>query len=728
MRRITYTFIVVLAGALFAVFFVLTFRNCEVKPIHHGPFTAGRGSGILAASSSPGHLFICSFGGGVFKTLNNGKNWQALGSLPDPNVSLIEWDSDNPTVLLASTPTNLFKCINPYSSDPVWEPYAEGIPAIFPAASKSLIKHEFPGRLCQMDIPGHGHYVFFSRLGEGVYVSFNGGRFVNYRIPDFSGNHLNEIVHMCPDKWSNTLMVAISTDSNAQRVWRIGPFGSANIPPQIIPIGTGLPPGSQIQDITVNENYRRMSILLYAGGSPGIYHFKYDELNWQSEPVTLPDLNEYRTLRYGLGVNDLFVGASAGLYRIGTSGTTWQLIPYYNEDLRYHADINDFELKSYPGNRDYSLFLITDGERRDLSGGITDCNIMRYNYRPGEGMPTNPFPVATDSLNNWTAQTVWAGYTRDGKWRVFTGGVDNGSQCLENSRWNFTNVTPFAGAGDVWSFVAAPSDNNVVYCREYNPVLWKTSQALVTGSIAFGNWQVITEPDQELYSPFVVMPGMTSVHPSDPDKVVFAERNSVSFTSNGGRHLNKTSIIVNTGSETVTALPVTVHYALDKVLCGTLRHGLFITTNQGASWQPFGLNTNEARQVVLDIALTKRNQIETWYAATTKGLFVKSGTGGWRQLRLQPFIENEIVSAVTVDPLCPGRVAVGTGYGDRFGRQPGRVLISKNYGDSWELFSSHGGAPVTDLFFPPAGNSRALWAATYGGGVKSFDLPVNSCD
>ncbi len=209
---------------------------------------------------------------------------------------------------------------------------------------------------------------------------------------------------------------------------------------------------------------------------------------------------------------------------------------------------------------------------------------------------------------------------------------------------------------------------------------------------------------------------MIAVDPLNADHVCFANDNKVAVSADAGNSWTPHSPPDN-------ASPVCVYFNNNGDLyAGTLDHGAYKSTDNGASWTPFGLNS-PAPKAVLRIAHSSVGGGEgTFFLATTSGLYRKLPGGAFIRRTIDP---SYIVSDVEIDPVNPSRVCIAMGYAGQLGQHRGGVLLSLDNGTTFTSLTAgldiHQ-APITNIQIDPV-DPRIIHAAVFGLGGWTYVAP-----
>lgn len=206
-----------------------------------------------------------------------------------------------------------------------------------------------------------------------------------------------------------------------------------------------------------------------------------------------------------------------------------------------------------------------------------------------------------------------------------------------------------------------------------------------------------------------------AVHPTDPNRVYFARYWDVALSADGGNTLTVAAPFPDGG-----ARPISLYVsAAGAIYAGTLERGAFVSTDNGASWTPWGLNSASPR-AVLAIAYSPAGG-GVFFMATTDGLYRRASGGAWT--RLDASNPGYSVGDLAVDPSCPHRLYAAQGFVGTLGVHRGGITMSEDNGDTWTSITSgldlHQ-APIADVEVD-AGGSHNLYAAVYGQGMWELD-------
>jgi photosystem II stability/assembly factor-like uncharacterized protein len=361
--------------------------------------------------------------------------------------------------------------------------------------------------------------------------------------------------------------------------------------------------------------------------------------------------------------------AAAGLSRVQKStdaGASWAAV---NNTLPYAAYSSGAQAVAVARSGPAAVYAgLKEGFYKSADGGSSWT-------KTGTGipLPTSP-PLLAIAIDPMTPSNVFAGANA----RIYRS-IDSGA--------NFTQVYTYSGLW-VTNITVAPSDSQVLYAGSANSFLYKSANG---GT----NWSVLQT---------VTVSGV-AIHPTDPNTVYVA---AASCDSYGGLLKTTDGFGASPSNPHYTVLPVTsqpgytciVAVALEPtqpstVYAGTNR-GVFRSLDAGASWHPYGLDTQWITVLLVDPSTPGRLYAATQYG----GVFVRD----W---------ESEGV------PIAEGmKPASGSATGGQ------TVTIWGGYFVPSETTVTFGGVPATNVLVDPGGLS--LTAAIPANTVGPADIVVTT--
>lgn len=673
----------------------------------NGPGLAGRHSGIVAIPGNPNALLISSPGGGVWRTFNGGATWaQPLNyAMGDYSVLHLEWDRVRSGRLYAPTYSDLYATTDLGDH---WSNLTHF--GGYPAPLMPLDHTSDPRPFAQLRYSPFAAdcTVFWSKPCQGLYYSYDGSTFTQtWPFPGGASNPDNCILSIAADE--STGYVYFSTMNRE-------PFGPAHLfrsaspwtatTPSLtwVPANTGLPNNALVAAIAYGGSPNVLAVAVDAGSSALVYTTttgtSWDPaLNQPPSPAWDP-----RVL-VSPAANQLLLSTVLG-YETHDWGNSWNSFSY----VGMHPDVRAFYWGTFQGGN--YLWLTTDGS----SSSGTYSAVSRFNFNPGS-TPVGGVTLPLNGLNTWQCYfmvaTGNAGVSGSRR-RYFMGSQDNGCLASDDGITWTTGGTPPAACGDYPSMVFAPSNPDRGYARTCDGAAFgRTDNAYSAPSAAAVVWSSITPPTPN-YTPTIWTENMIAVDPLNQDHVCFANLFNVAVSSDAGNTWTSHSLPGG-------ASPVCVFFNNNSDLyAGTVDHGVYKSTDNAASWSPFGLNS-PAPKIVFGIAhSTAGGGVGTFFLATTRGLYRQLPGGAFT---LQTADPSYTVSDVRVDSANPNRVCICMGFASLGGQHRGGVLLSTDNGGTFTSLTAgldiHQ-APIAAVQFDPA-DSRYIHAAVYGlGGWTCF--------
>jgi len=674
-----------------------------------GPDLGGRLDGIVADPANPNVLVVASPGGGVWRTQQGGGDWKpALNyGLGEYSGFHLEWDRVSPSRLLAVTWSDL------YASTDLGEHWTNltefgGLPAPLMPFDHGADPKPF----AQLKLSSTESVILWSRPCQGLYYSYNGATFIHHW--PFSGGSSN------PDN----CIQSIAADDESGRIYFSTMGVNAGEPAHVYAntcawttttpcltwtaANTNLPTGVSAAALTWTGAANRLAAALPPSrGAAGTAVFVTTDGSSWSMSAALPSPNwDPRPLLWP-GLEQLLLGTVVA-YQTTNLGGSWSAM-----DLpTVHPDTRAIFAQTYEEGRLGYVWTATDGAMSGSYGNIT-----RWDWTPGNA-PSSGAVISYKGLRVWQPYYVaaTAQSPRQETPRLFVGSQDNAGLCSDDdgATWTTAGAPSGLGCGDYNSLVFAPSNPNRAYARTCGVGVVRTDNAASAAACANVVWTELT-PSPGLYPPNLWVRAMTAVHPTDPDRVYFARARDVAISSDGGATLAISAEFPGGGAQ-----PVSLYVdAEGNIYAGTIERGAFVSTDNGASWTPWGLNA-PAPRVVMKIAYSPAAG-GTFFMATTDGLYRLLPGGTWTVMANPP--PGYTASDIEVDPDCPHRLYMALGFVGPIGVHRGGILMSTDNGTTWNSLTSgltiHV-APIADVQLSPI-NSRYLYAAVYGQGAWKYD-------
>jgi len=673
----------------------------------NGPSLGGRLTAIVASPTDPNTLVVASPGGGVWRTTNNGTTWEMPNgyALADFSVLGLEWDRIRPGRLYASTYSDLYATTDLGNT---WTNLT--VSGGYPAKHSPNRQFDEANAFAQLRFSPTASVIFWAKRGYGLFYSFDGNSFTQHDpFPGGSNNPDNFIGAIGADESTGKVYFATMNPNPfiPARLYRSTCAWSASTPCLSWElVNNGLPSQVRICSIVYGGSANRMALLLKDNTmSPNSKVFlSTDGINWSnSAPFSTVSWDPRPMI--STSANQLIVG-SVLPFVSNDWGGSWNEFSY----PYMHPDIRSFFTASYAAAGTY-LWATTDGS---ASSGVYH-NISRWNFTPGI-TPTSPLGINTNGMKTWQAYfmavATQAGTSRK---RMYIGSLDNGLVASDDNgvTWVATN-TP-GGCADQISMQFAPSNPNRGYAVTCDgSVLAKTDNALIAPTVAGVSWTSITVPGGSGGSALWNNASI-AIDPTNPDRVCLARMSNMTISENGGGIWESHDLPGN-------AKPVSAYIAADHaVYITTLDKGIFKTTDNGASWTPFGLNDGSFKAVSKIVHTSAGGAGGTYFAATSKGLYRKLPGGDFEYVDTGGD-SSYVVSDVEVDPTCASRIYIAKGYLGSINMHRGGVLVSLDNGNTFKSITSglslHQ-SPVSDLQVDPV-NPRFVYAASFGLGGWTY--------
>jgi hypothetical protein len=676
---------------------------CAAGWIDRGPDLGGRLSAVVASPTNPNVLLVASPGGGVWRTNDGGANWHrpvnyAFG---DFSVVHLEWDRVHSGRLYATTLSDL------YASTDLGDHWSNlSHLGGYPAPPMPVSHPSDPKPFAQLRYSPTTGTVLWGRPCSGLYYSNDGTTFTQHW--PFAGGSANEdncLGAIAADDATGRVYFATLARGGTAHLFRSTCAWTATTPCLTWEsANSGLPANAVVSAITYGGAANRLALAVAPSSSTLVYTTA-DGTHWAPTAAAPPSTSWDPRSLVSPGDNQLLLG-SVVAYQSTDWGAHWSQVWFSG----MHPDVRAFYWATYPsGGR---LWLTTDGSAE--SG--TYANLTRWSFTPGSA-PTGGTTVGVHGIEAWQAYFVAATGSHGGaRRRIFVGSVDNGALCSDDggAHWTTAGAPPGNGCGDFASLVFAPSNPNRAYVRTCSSTAFaRSDNAWSAPSCSAVTWTSLS-PAGGHYTPALWTRAMSAVDPGNPNRVVFARLLEVAVSADGGS--TWTNHALPGGAQ-----PVSVYVENGgAILAGTMGSGAYRSTDNGATWAPFGLNS-PAPKAVLNLAhSTAGGGVGTYFLATTSGLYRKLPSGTFTRQTADPAYT---VSDVEVDPNCPTRVYAAMGYAGTLGQHRGGVLVSRDNGATFTSLTSgldiHQ-APITDIQVDPL-DARFLHVAVYGMGAWTYD-------
>ncbi len=626
-------------------------------------YISGRTNSIAFYPPNPSIMYAGAAGGGVWKTVDGGVQWNVLSdNLTAVTCGAVAVDPGNPNIVYFGTGELNFS-LDSYYGDGIFKTTDGG-------TSWTKIATTTVGRyFSQIAINPLNNNTIYISGSSGIYKSTNAG--ASWTTTS-SGNNANCVL-LDP---TNPEVVYTTTGGAGTNVVRKSTNGGTSWST----LGGGLPTSSvgrtQLALAPSNPSVLYASVANSGtNGLLGLYRTTdagatwtlqssspnyMSGQGWYDNAVTVHPTNPNMVIVGGL---DIYVSTNAGVTLV--QRTNWSTTGSSNMS---HADIH------FLGYNNGVLFCGSDGgvyksandgvTWSDLNATLSTLQFQGADYDPNEperlygGTQDNNLETSSDGGNLWIQRT-----TGDGGYSVVDPVTPNfvygqyvqGSLKRSNDYGvNFTEIGPSGSTGGLFynPYEMAPSDHNIVVYGQSD--VWKTT-SVQTATSSSGWTQIATAG--------IVGGSVASIAISnDPNKIYI----------------------------------------------GTSNSRILVTTNNGSSWL-----TRTGFQYVSDLFVDNLNDNVCYAgcAGTTAGSHVfKTVDGGTTWTNITGNLPNTPVNTLVVRTATPRMIFVGTDIG---------VFQSTNEGASWVPFNNGFPAlPVFDLKYKDLPN--ILLAATHGRGCFMY--------
>ena len=704
-----YTTLICAPLLLVALLFISSCDNKVQFPVGNslGPSYGGRIVGIAVDKQNPDKLAICSPGGGVYVTSDNGQNWKDLWyKLDDPNVYDIAFDLYNPARLYAATPSTLFYVDNPFdpNTNPEWKVLAGGYGLGQVPSNPYPYSHENGNSFMQIDLGNQQRAILWARQGGALYYSFDGTTFASNSPFGVSAPDPKAFIQALGIDAKNRVFFATQpVFGSPAQIWRSTAPWFHNQPSlNWQQMSNGLPQNINAIDFEPVPGSNKTALFYQINTSAHhIAFFDEPTSTWGSNPATLPVVSWAATTIKSHGKNKWLAG-TVEFYESTDNGATW----FDHSSAGMHTDTRAIVVQAYPLRRKTYVWNATDGFRQfpPYAG-----NLLRWEISTA-GTLSNPVNIPTTGVTFWQAFNILPLQRSSNQMRYLTGSLDNGAMCLDQGQ-AWTSTSGGTGCSDVVCMVAAPSDPNRVYMRTCSRQFAVSNNAQTASSCQQVQWQTMNANEQEnLGTPLIWTNGATSVLPSDKDVVFFATRTTVATSENGGQTWRHSQL---PGNEK----PISV-FATDTVIyAGGNEGGFYQSKDRALSWQSTGLK-NTSLGFITNVALSTHAN-GSIYVTSEDGLYRRQGSGNWQRLTIAGLPTFDVV----VNPVCNNFVWVSFGIQEHT-NQKGQILVSNDHGDTWRILYNNG-SPVSDLHITGDANKLTLGIATFGRGVSQTAITTD---
>ncbi|HLN54259.1 MAG TPA: T9SS type A sorting domain-containing protein [Lentimicrobium sp.] len=661
-----------------------------------GPFNiGGRITDIEMPAGSYSTIYIGAASGGLFKTTNNGEDWENVfinsATLPIGDIAV---DPNNPEIVWAGTGE-----ANASSQSVRGDGIYKSTDGGSTWHNAGLEQSAYFGRII-VDY-SNSNKVFAAVCGNLYTPDENRGI---YRTED-GGNTWQKVLYL-NDSVSGIEIVQHPTNPDIlyAGMWErmrglnyrrsFGPgsgiWKSIDGGDNWIQLGGGLPTGDNVGRIGLAISPSSPEIL-YAfidmSYEVAIYKTTNNGENWSRlNDGALQDMSSNFGWYFGqIRVNpqnpNIVYVLGVDLFYTINGGQSWtQLAGYFNNDL-IHVDHHALHIHPETGR-------ILEGN----DGGLYFSDDQGYNWTKINNLPLTQFyDISFDYLN---PERVYGGTQDNNTIRTMSGQTDDWEAIL---------------GGDGFYSLVDYTNSNTIYAEYQYGALHKSTNGGYWMTPINGSWS----NDRVNWSAPVIM------HPEIPSTLYFGSYRVWRSTSSGNSWTAVTGDITDgddgSAYHTITTLAISsVNPAI--VLAGTDDGNVHITTNGGSSWNNISAGLPDRWITRVETDPFDENTIYVTISGfrwdqTLPHIF-KSENLGQTWTSISGNLPELPVNAFIADPTTEGRLFAGT---------DGGMFYTKDGGTSWEsLNGTLGNIIITSMKIHPDANY--LLIGTYGLGAYKLDL------
>jgi photosystem II stability/assembly factor-like uncharacterized protein len=619
----------------------------------------GKVTALAVHPTTPRVVYAGTSGGGVFKSTDGGRTWQAANTgLFNFFIRDLVLDPAAPETLYLSAGdlpnvAGVYKSTNGGAS---WINVSGGLPKPPPLCGCGGL---LP--ITDLAIDLHGSHRLYAVAGGSVYLG-------PAWVPAGPGlETANGALTVETDPSSSTVVYAgtnrgvyKSTDAGAH--WAAATSGLGSRP---------------VRALAVDPRNPRN---VYAGTDVGVFASTDAGASWLPASTGLTDR---RVLDLALDPADpatLWAGTRQGLFESDDRGQSWHPVAGLQETVGVLAVAPSAPEVLYAGSGEVAEVRSGPGVFKSSDGGATWTVLS-------QGMTASE---VTSMASAGVAGALWAGTAGQGVFRT-----DDGGASWRPASDGLTERL-------VLSLAADPSDLQVLYAGTARGI-FKTTDG---GASWTARNQGLTVPSTAGTIPAIED---LAVDPEHPATVLAAGSGGVYVSTDGGLSWRTTLTI----SRTPLSLAIAPSATATVYLGGGAGLGsdpspsattLFKSTDSGETWAPLGLS-----QQVFALAVDPRDA-DTVYAGTSGGV-ARSSDGGATWTVLSVGLEATITS-LAFDSADPDILYAGSRFG---------VFRSRDGGTSWiSLVQGMVNREVLDLIADPL-SPGTIYAGTRGGGAYRLD-------
>ena len=710
------------------------------------PSLSGRLDGVaVAVAGTPNRLVISSPGGGVFAQSSLG-TWSAATGISDYSVYHLENDLFRTGRMYAVSRSDIYASTSNGTS---WTNLTGNGGAPAPLWSMNYPPPQFtnnPYPFIQVKISSSASVIVWARACDELYYSVDGSSFTPLSL-GFSNPDDNCVTTMTSDSAHYVYLATqgqgpsdlphvfisscawTSTGPCTGMTWNsfTSGFTSAVQGGFVSAMTDAAPTGIFFKN--------RVFAAVQTGGGTSDIWYSETQGNWThlgSQPGS-PSGPDTRVLNWTGGASkQLLLGA----YH------PWQTANYYSPSWTdflatgQHSDLRAFAWSTtspcVSGGSTGCLWGTTDGNNMTDDADA----LQEWIWTPGTSL-SGSSTSGNVSLSGVTStfEVLYSTVTTSssGATRLFTGAIDDGSDCSDNrgGSWNSGQYGP--GGGDQFSLVVAPSNGDIAYARfggsdDQHFLKSTTAGPSSLHCYNLGSWSSVslTGSLSYIHIPWIHNQQMTAVDPTSSGRVYFATDTAIGTTSDGSGNVS------SCGSLPSCSSPHPVNVFVDpshNVFVGTIGCGVYKSTDNCSTWSQWALYSSPPA-AVLHMAYSSSSYGNYYLIGTTNGMTRCDTSSTPSCTDVIAFSPAYPVSTVTVDPSCPQRIYAGYGFVGFYGANRGGIDLSTDGGSTFPTSLTAGYAlhetPISDIQVDPV-SSEYVFAATYGQGVWRYDRGATSC-
>ena len=667
--------------------------------------TGGRITDIACNPDQPSTIFIAAASGGIYKTTDNGMNWQHIfKDSPVISIGDIALDPNNSMVLYAGTGEANASSYS-FLGNGIWKSTDGGESW----QHKGLESSAYIGRII-IDYDNSNRVfvaacgtLFSSNSDRGVYRTMDGGETWSQVLFQTDSTAAIDLVQhpTNPDILYAAMWERIrgldyrKSGGESSGIWKTYNGGDS-----WVELENGLPTGDNVgrigidisisdpnilyafydQHINENEDYSFLGIYktinggeLWSQTNDSSIENMSSRFGWYFGQIRIDPSNPNRV--YALGVD---------LVRTENGGANWEAIAGYWNSNDIHVDRHAMTIDPNTGR-------ILEGN----DGGIYISNNYGDSWQHINNIPLTQFYAI--EVDYQLPQRIYGGTQDNNTIRTLTGLVSDWSPIL---------------GGDGFYTLVHPENSDIIYAEYQWGHLYRSDD----GGISMNYIGDIWGDDRTNWSSPVIMDR------SNPSTLYFGTYR-VWKTENEGDNWLPISGDLTDGDDgssyhTLTTLALSTHNS-QLLLAGTDDGHVHITTNGGADWQdvsddlPIRWITRVAFDPFDDEKIYVTLSGFRWDEPLSH-IYMSSNLGNsWQSISAN--LPELPINCVVFDQEKEGDIYIGTDSG---------IFYSSTSGYSWESFSHNmPRVPITDLKIHNP--TRKLIAGTYGLSAFSLDLDQN---